>query len=74
MSYYSKNGYSVNNLNGCKIIKGPIPVHDMVALLNVWGDEWIIDGELAHALGVNVVVGPAKAIKKWRKELALDNK
>ncbi|EMJ7098629.1 hypothetical protein ACGRSR_17950 [Vibrio owensii] len=67
------NGYSVKNLKGCKVIKGTIPVPELVALLKAWGDEWVVDGELAQALSVNVVVGPAKAIKDWRKELGLDD-
>jgi hypothetical protein len=67
------SSYSVKNLKGCKVIKGTIPVNELVALLNAWGDEWVVDGELAHALNVNVVVGPAKEINSWRKELGLND-
>jgi hypothetical protein len=64
-------GYSVNRVNGCIVIKGVIPADELASLLSVWPLEWVLDGELANALSVCVVVGPKAAIDKWRRDLHL---
>ena len=62
-------GYSVRDMNGCKLIKGHPPVRDLVALMAAWGNDWVIDGELAKQMGATLVVGPIASVKKWRDEL-----
>lgn len=66
------SSYTVSSLNGCKLVKGEVPVLEFVALLNVWGDKWVIDGELADALGVNLVIGPPDHVSAWREQLEID--
>ncbi|MCF1457387.1 MAG: hypothetical protein LPH21_07420 [Shewanella sp.] len=64
--------YTVKTLKGCKVVTGTIPVQDLAALLGAWGADWLIDGQLAHAQSVALVVGPATDIQAWREELGLD--
>jgi hypothetical protein len=71
------NGYSVSDVNGCKVIKGAIPVDDVVALTDSWrkryeeGCCWIMDTLLAHHMGAALVVGPESACMAWRGSLNL---
>lgn len=63
--------YQVSELNGCKVIRGAVPVLDLAALLSAWDSGWIMDGALAKALGVSVVVGSPENTAAWRAQLGL---
>lgn len=65
-------GYSVSDSNGCKLIKGDIPAGELIALLSAWDSEWVIDAQLALAMGGDIVVGPADNLLRLRSELSLD--
>lgn len=77
-------GYTVTERQGCRIVTGPIPITDMVALMNAWrpqaddddtesdpAQEWIVDAELSQRLGATLVCGPRLAVQRLRA--ALDN-
>ncbi|MAD44083.1 MAG: hypothetical protein CMH98_03680 [Oceanospirillaceae bacterium] len=61
--------YTVSERNGCKVIKGSVPIGDMTALLDAWGnssdEEWLVDSILAAHHGYSWVVGPQAAIYAW---------
>lgn len=65
--------YTVKELNGCKVIKGSIPVLDLLALLKAWDDSWTVDQRLANAMKVSMVVGGDKELAAWRSDLKLDD-
>lgn len=79
-------GYSVARSHGCRVVRGWIPVIDLVALTNAWckddcrddedgagdaGDIWIVDARLSQALDASFVAGPKSACLAWRAELGL---
>lgn len=71
--------YTVTNIRGCRTIDRPVPIDDMVALIEAWGkysegehDRWYCDGLLGKHLGCALVVGPKAALNAWRAELGLE--
>ena len=68
--------YSVHEQRGCRIVTGPIPITDMVALMAAWSppvpehedkaQEWIVCSDLAYELAATLVCGPREAIEAFR--------
>jgi hypothetical protein len=71
------DSYSVTRTRGCKLIRGPVPVDEFVALVNVWskreegGEEWIVDALLANHVDATFVLGPKVECYAWRADLGL---
>jgi len=55
-------------------VTGPIPVMEMLALLEAWRDVWdIADASVAGRLGASLVVTNKENSDKWRKHLGIEN-
>lgn len=70
--------YTVIHVRGCRVIKGPVPIDDLVALMHAWSDrdedkteKWIVDSLLSQHLGANLVCGPLNATLEWRADLGI---
>ena len=68
--------YEVSDERGCKVVRGAVPINEMVALMNSWAEnhaeaEWVADAKLSTHLGVTMVVGSQDATKAWRTELGI---
>lgn len=70
--------YSVSHMRGCRVVNGPVPICDIVALMRAWSDNgqeandpWFVDSLLSQYLNVNMVCGPRSATTAWRTELGL---
>lgn len=71
--------YTVTDTHGCKVIQGPLPIDDLVALMQAWAkragdepapaDEWVVDATLCGLLGATLVAGPRALTQAWRDEL-----
>ncbi len=73
--------YTIQEQQGCRIVTGPVPISDMVALMEAWcghadpddidpADTWIIDADLSQRLGATMVCGPRHAMDALRAALA----
>lgn len=67
------NSYTVETVRGCKVVWNPIPINDLVGLMNAWTDDnpvaWNCDGLISQTIGAALVAGPADALEEWREEL-----
>lgn len=73
--------YSISERHGCRIIIGPIPITDLVALTGAWdrdhGDQadpaqqWIFAADVSQAMGATLVCGPRSAMDALRASLGL---
>lgn len=73
-----ERSYTITHTRDCRVIRGWMPLTDMVTLMRSWadesqedGDEWVVDGLLSQRLGVNMVCGPRSATTAWRAALGL---
>jgi hypothetical protein len=73
----ASSSYTVTYTRGCRVIDRPIPISDLVALMNAWeslatpDDPWIADALLSQYCDAAIVVGPVSATTAWRAELGL---
>lgn len=58
--------YSVEEFQGCKIVTGSVPVTEMVAIMNSYGDEGMLDCSLSKIYGASMVVGTESSIEALR--------
>lgn len=66
--------YTVHHKEHGKVVRGPIPATDFVALVNAWKDEGydILDPLLAKSLEATIVVTSDKGIVPWRKSMGIE--
>lgn len=62
------SAYTVETVEGCRIIRGNVPLRDVVDLLKQAGDTDQVDTELAQQLDAGMVFGPPDALRRlWAK-------
>lgn len=61
------SSYTVEEVCGCTIIYGSVPIMQMVNLMQRYEDG-VMDTSLATVLGANMVIGPPAALKALRNE------
>lgn len=69
--------YTVEEHEHGIVVKGPVPISDLLALLKVWkrerGLNWC-DAVVAQALGASFVVCAKRDSDLWRKKLGVYEK
>lgn len=71
--------YTISDENGCKVVRGSVPLMEIAALMQEWAkcaeegctEEWFVDSKLSSMIGVNVVCGPRTATTAWRFSLGI---
>lgn len=70
------HSYTVETHCGCKVVRGTVPIFEMAALTQAWGEhgkpgdqasEWVIDAELAGWLDVTLVAGRRDSLIQLRE-------
>lgn len=73
--------YTIRELHGCRVIIGPVPITDLVALTAAWdqshggetdpAQQWIFAADVSQAMGATLVCGPREAMDQLRASLGL---
>ncbi len=64
--------YTVTRTEFGIYVKGPIPVNDMLSLLEAWRDVWdLTDARVSGHLGASLVVTNRDGSRKWREYLGI---
>lgn len=61
------SSYTVDEVCGCTIIYGSVPIMEMINLMQRYEDG-VMDTSLATMLGANMVIGPPNALKALRND------
>lgn len=66
------DGYTVESANGRVLIKGPLPIDDLVALESAWKKRGLdaMSPGVASALGATMAVCRSDDVEAWEKEVS----
>lgn len=59
--------YTVEDLHGCKVVYGPVPVNDLVALSSRFSKKAVMHAGLADRMGATFVMGEPADIDALRQ-------
>ena len=72
------SSYTISDENGCKVVRGAVPITDIAPLMQSWAgrdqdgdDEWVADAKVSTAIGACLVCGPLSATTAWRQVLGI---
>lgn len=60
--------YTIEEFLGCTIVTGPVPIMDMVEIMQRGGDDGIIDPGMGKVYGASMVIGSAENLEKLRAD------
>lgn len=71
--------YTITEENGCKVVRGAIPLSEIATLMTTWAksghkgsdNEWFADSKITDKIGATLVCGPRAATQEWRVTLGI---
>lgn len=61
----AEKAYAVENVMGCRIVTGPVPIPDLMAIMaEPEGEEWLTDLNLGNKLGATMVLGTKECLDR----------
>lgn len=58
--------YTVEEFLGCTIVTGPVPIMEMVAIMQRGGDDGVMDPGMGKVYGASMVIGTPENLEKLR--------